>query len=113
MYTLYGEEAKNGDYVLIQDLAYMSSSAEIVIAKVHNNKAYAARGVRCKGGYRWIRKETAICKLINEVPNSAEAELIKRNIEAEKTTFNIGTEEFCEFWDLMREAVLQRQEARK
>lgn len=93
MYTLYGIEAKDGDYVLVQDLAYLSGTADILIAKVKGNKAYSSKAVNYKGGLRWIRKEKAIIKIDpKEVPNVT-AVLIDMNINAKKSTFSRATDE--------------------
>lgn len=104
MYTLYGAEAKNGDFVLIQDVAYMKGSADIVVAKVHNNKAYAAASVQHKYiNRRWLRKETAIIKIdSSEVPEAAK-QLIDMNINAEKSTFDRTTDYGKTVWTLEME----------
>ena len=114
MYTMYGPEAKNGDYVLVQDVAYMKSSADIRVAQVHNGKAYAASAVPYKHGFRrWLRKETAIIVIpITEV-SEASKKLIQMNIEAEKSTFDVGTEYFAEVWRLQNEGYEQERKERE
>lgn len=93
MRTLYGIEAKDGDYVLVQDVGYLSGTADILIAKVVGNKAYTSKATNHKGGLRWIRKETAIIKIDpKEVPN-ATAALIDMNINSKKSTFSRDTDE--------------------
>ena len=91
MNTLYGQEAKNGDFVLVQDVAYMKGTADIIVAQVHNGKAYAASAVPFKhNSRRWLRKEVAIIVIpITEV-TVEEKKLIQMNIEAEKSTFEDG-----------------------
>lgn len=104
MYTLYGPEAKNGDFVLIQDVAYMKGSADIIIAKVHNGKAYSAASVQHKYiNRRWLRKETAIIKIdASEVPEVAK-QLIDMNINSEKSTFDRTSDYGKSVWTLEME----------
>ena len=110
MYTLYGVEAKEGDYVLIQDVAYMAGSADIRVAQVHNGKAYAASAVPCKcGTHRWIRKQAAITVIPEEEVLSSEKKLINLNINAEKSTYPIGTDYANEVWEALNDAYRDRR----
>ena len=111
MNTLYGQEAKNGDFVLVQDVAYMKGTADIIVAQVHNGKAYAASAVPFKhNSRRWLRKEVAIIVIpITEV-TVEEKKLIQMNIEAEKSTFEVGTEYFSTVWKLLHDAAVAKQQ---
>lgn len=111
MNTLYGQEAKNGDFVLVQDVAYMKGTADIIVAQVHNGKAYAASAVPFKhNSRRWLRKEVAIIVIpITEV-TIEEKKLIQMNIEAEKSTFEVGTEYFSTVWKLLHDATVAKQQ---
>ena len=92
MYTLYGKEAKDGDYVLVQDVAYMKGSADVRIAQVRGKKAYAAGTVSSSNGVRWLRKEIALAIFPEEdVPDIAK-QLIQMNMEANKGTIECGTD---------------------
>lgn len=113
MYTLFGVEAKEGDYVLIQDVAYMSGSAEIKVAQVHNGKAYAAYAVPCKCGRRWIRKETAITAIPADDVLKSELKLIMMNIKSDKSTFECGTDYFSEVWSALDAAYQDRRALRE
>lgn len=109
MYTLYGSEAKDGDYVLVQDVAYMKGTADILVAQVYNGKAYAASAVPSRNGSRrWLRKETAIISISEAEVCEAEKELIKMNIAAPKTTFGGDPEYFGKVWNLSHKADKQR-----
>ena len=110
MYTLFGVEAKEGDFVLIQDVAYMSGSADIRVARVYNGKAYAASAVPCKGNsYRWIRKEKAITVISAEEVLRSELKLIEMNIQAEKSTFTLGTDYAQQVWEALNDAYRDRR----
>ena len=113
MHTLYGTEAKSGDYVLVQDVRYMQGSADILVAKVHGNKAYAASAVPCAKGQRWIRKETAIIKIDPEEVSPATAALIEMNINSEKSTFANGTEYSAQVWQTLNQARREEMESKE
>lgn len=114
MYTLFGVEAKEGDYVLIQDVAYMSGSADIKVAQVHNGKAYAASAVPCKGStYRWIRKQSAITVIPADEVLKSELKLIELNLHSDKSTFPLGTEYASEVWGTLNDAYRDRSRLRE
>lgn len=114
MYTLFGIEANEGDYVLVQDVAYMSGSADIRVALVHNGKAYAASAVPCKGNsYRWIRKEKAITVIPAAEVTRSELKLIAMNTEAEKSTFTLGTDYAQQVWEALNDAYRDRRQMRE
>ena len=114
MYTLYGKEARNGDFVLIQDVRYMQGSADIRVAQVHNGKAYAAAAVPSKGTqHRWLRKETAIIVIPANIVSEQAKELIQMNIDADKSTFDIGTDYFTKVWELQNEVYRIEQQMRE
>lgn len=114
MYTLYGPEAKDGDYVLVQDVAYMKGSADIIIAQVHDGKAYAASAVPSRNSSRrWLRKETAIVVIPESEICQAAKELIQMNIAAQKTTFETGTEYFHQVWTLCNQAYQEERKERE
>lgn len=114
MYTLFGVEAKEGDFVLIQDVAYMSGSADIRVARVHNGKAYAASAVPCKGNsYRWIRKEKAITIIPAVEVLKSELKLIELNIQAEKSTFTLGTDYAQQVWEALNDGYRDRRSMRE
>lgn len=104
MHTLFGPEAKEGDYVAVQDVQYMRGSADILVARVHGNKAYAASCVPCRVGHRWLRKETAIIIIDPDDVSKEAKQLIDMNIEAPKTTFPGGTDYSATVWKLSHEA---------
>lgn len=111
MNTLYGQEAKNGDFVLVQDVAYMKGTADIIVAQVHNGKAYAASAVPFKhNARRWLRKEVAIIVIPMTEVSIEEKKLIQMNIEAEKSTFEVGTEYFATVWKLLHDAHIAKQQ---
>ena len=113
MYTMYGREAQNGDFVLVQDVAYMKGSADIIVAQVHNGKAYAASAVPYKhSSRRWLRKEAAITVIPITDVALEEKKLIEMNIAAEKTTFEPGTDYFATVWKLLNAAYISRQKMR-
>ena len=113
MYTLYGQEAKNGDFVLVQDVAYMKGTADIIVAQVHNGKAYAASAVPFKyGARRWLRKESAIIVIPMTEVTVEEKKLIQMNIEAEKSTFEVGTDYFATVWKLFNDTFNAKQQMR-
>ena len=113
MYTLYGQEAKNGDFVLVQDVAYMKGTADIIVAQVHNGKAYAASAVPFNhSARRWLRKESAIIVIPMTEVSIEDKKLIQMNIEAEKSTFEVGTEYFTAVWTLLNEAFAAKQKIR-
>lgn len=114
MYTLFGVEAKEGDYVLIQDVAYMAGSADIRVAQVHSGKAYAASAVPCKcGTHRWIRKQSAITVIPEEEVLTSEKKLISLNINSEKSTYPIGTDYAKEVWEALNDAYRDRRQMRE
>ena len=43
MYTKFGPEAKDGDYVLVVDFNYVGRNVNTFIAKVHSGKAYTGK----------------------------------------------------------------------
>lgn len=114
MYTLYGQEAKDGDYVLVQDVAYMKGSADIMVAQVYNGKAYAASAVPCRNSSRrWLRKETAITVISETDVCKSAKELIQMNIAAAKTTFEAGTDYFQRVWTLCNQAYQEERTERE
>lgn len=61
MFTRYGRQAVDGDYVIVLDIDYMHRRAANYIGKVYKNKAYT--GVRMKG----LSTEKYIHKLSAEI----------------------------------------------
>ena len=113
MYTMYGREAQEGDFVLVQDVAYMKRSADIIVAQVHNGKAYAASAVPCKNGSRrWLRKEVAITVISPAVVVLEEMKLIEMNISAKKAAFDLDADYFATFRNLLNDAYNSRQKIR-
>ena len=43
MQTRFGQEAQDGDYVLVLDVKYMGGGGQNYFAKVHNGKAYTGK----------------------------------------------------------------------
>ena len=73
MFTLFGPEAVDGDYVICEHHEYSSvsrkcSSPQFIPAIVRGQKAYAPYITSdSSGGHRWVRKETAIIKISQKV----------------------------------------------
>lgn len=101
MFTLFGQEAVEGDYVICEYHRYSTrgcGSPEFIPAVVHGEKAYAP--YITSGERRWVRKETAIVKISKETAmeyfsridenafgKDADFETeIQRNINAKKVT---------------------------
>ena len=77
MHTVFGPEAKDGDYAIVLDVDYVHRRATNYIAKVHKDKAYT--GCKMNGG----RDAKYIHKLIAQVviPESIVSEEVKNLIE--------------------------------
>ena len=95
MTTLFGKEAQEGDYVLIQDINYIGSTAKIYPAKVHNEKAYSNMIIQMRGDFKWLRKATAVCKISESDLTSAQLHYIESNIKS-KTSKYEGKESWLE-----------------
>ena len=71
MFTLFGPEAVDGDYVICEhhkSSARGCSSPDFIPAVVRGQKAYAPYITSdSSGGYRWVRKEMAITKISQKV----------------------------------------------
>lgn len=72
MFTLFGQEAVEGDYVICEHHSYSMrgpGSPNFVPAIVHGKKAYAPYITRLSNGegFKWVRKEMAIVKIPKEV----------------------------------------------
>ena len=99
---------------MVQDVAYMKGSADIIVAQVHNGKAYAASAVPSRNSTRrWLRKETAIVVIPETDVCQAAKELIQMNIAAQKTTFEAGTEYFQRVWTLCHQAYEEETKERE
>ena len=59
MYTKFGPEAKDGDYVIVLDADYMHRRATTHIAKVYKNKAYTGVRMSTQKGYKYLHKTSA------------------------------------------------------
>lgn len=92
MFTMYGPEAKDGDYVLVQDVQYMQRTAEVYVAQVRGDKAYAAAAIRTSSKFRWLRKESAIAIFPADQVSELKKSLIQMNIDAEKAGFESNSE---------------------
>lgn len=56
MWTKFGPEAKEGDYVIVLDSDYVHRRAINYIAKVHKNKAYTGQTMYSSKGRKYIHK---------------------------------------------------------
>lgn len=77
MYTKFGPEAKDGDYVIVLDADYMHRRANTYIAKVYKNKAYTGVGISTQKGYKYIHKTSA--EVV--VPENIVPDELKQKIE--------------------------------
>lgn len=59
MYTKFGPEAKDGDYVIVLDVDYIHRRATTYIAKVYKNKAYTGIRISTQKGYKYLHKTSA------------------------------------------------------
>lgn len=75
MYTSFGPEAKDGDYVIVLDNDYVHRRATNYIAKVYGDKAYT--GHTMVGNGKYIHKLGAVVV----VPESIVPEETKKLIE--------------------------------
>lgn len=78
-----GLPAKEGDYVIVGDVPY-GYGMDLYVAKVHNNKAYAAHTFYVTNkGRKWLRK---VANIVTVIPSDnvyeEEKQLIEMNIAA-------------------------------
>ena len=85
MYTKFGPEAKDGDYVLVVDFNYVGRSVNTYIAKVHNGKAYTGKtmATNCSKYIHKVQAEVVISGAI--VPEETK-HLIEEDIELHNKT---------------------------
>ena len=80
MYTKFGPEAKNGDYVLVVHSDYNKNNATTYIAKVYKNKAYT--GIRKRSAeYDFIHKIKAEIVISDSVVPEEIKKLIDKDIK--------------------------------
>ena len=87
--VFHGLAAEEGGYVIVAHLSkfYRSSftftSMKFCYAKVHNNKAYAARMTTTRDGKKWLRVRSKIMCVVDSSSISEEdKELIELNINS-------------------------------
>jgi hypothetical protein len=81
MKTKFGQEAQNGDYVIVLDVDYVHRSATTYIAKVYNNKAYTGYKMNYNRGTKYIHKLEAQVVIPESVVDEETKALIEEDIK--------------------------------
>lgn len=80
MKTVFGPEAKEGDYVIVLDVDYTHRRATNYIAKVYNNKAYTGR--KSNNGFgKYIHKLNAQIVISEFIVSEEIKDLIEEDIK--------------------------------
>lgn len=80
MNTKFGQEAKDGDYVIVLDADYIHRKATTYIAKVYKGKAYTGYKMNYNRGTKYIHKrEAQVIIPVSIVPEETKA-LIEEDI---------------------------------
>ena len=85
MFTKFGPEAKNGDYVLVVDFNYVGRSVNTYIAKVHNGKAYTGKTM-ATNLFKYIHKVQAEVVISETIVPEETKLLIEKDIELHNKT---------------------------
>ena len=80
MQTVYGPEAKDGDYVIVLDVNYKGRSATNYLARVHNGKAYTGQKMITMKGTKYIHKVVAQIVVPAEIVPEETKQKIERDI---------------------------------
>lgn len=84
MYTNFGPEAKEGDYVIVLDSDYVHRRGVNYIAKVHGDKAYT--GKKMTGNGKYIHKLGAVIVISESVVPEETKKLIEEDIRIHTKT---------------------------
>ena len=81
MKTLFGPEAKDGDYVLITHVRHMSGTASTYAAKVFEGKAYSGQEIGNPGSGKYVHRVIADVVIPEDYVSEENKKLIEKDIQ--------------------------------
>lgn len=81
MKTLFGPEAKDGDYVLVTHVRHMSGTASTYAAKVYNGKAYTGQELGRPGSGKYVHRVIADVVIPADYVSEENKKIIEKDIE--------------------------------